>query len=456
MERPASGLRFGLLLFAVLTLALSSCDSSGEQPDTDATIAARVAATVSAVQTATASAQPPGTDTTPTPSREPTPSPIIMCTPPACQPDEVYFCPGDCPGGCGTVCATVPAPPPDTAPERVRFAPGTTGAQRTGTLAPGTEKSYVLGAAVDQLMWIFLTSENAPINAAVTHAGETISVAGRRNSEFGNYWTDWSHTLPSTGDYTVIFTNVGDVATTYSVEFSIRDQVAQEAPPERVRIAPGATAAQRSGTLQPGYSKSYVLGAAAGQDMWVQVNAFDSPINVAVIQAGATVWSEAVFSPQFGTYWTNWRNILPYTGDYTVMLLNVGEMISDYDVSFSITEQVVDPTQPPQRVEFPAGATAVTVQGELNSQPFQEYVLSAAQGQNMRVSITGYEAPVTVSAVDPNGYHLDTQMGALDASTGGYRTETDFMLPVTGDYVISLWRDDAAGATSYEVAFLIE
>jgi hypothetical protein len=190
--------------------------------------------------------------------------------------------------------------------------------------------------------------------------------------------------------------------------------------------------------------------------MWVQVNAFDSPINVAVIQAGATVWSEAVFSPQFGTYWTNWRNILPYTGDYTVMLLNVGETISDYDVSFSITEQVVDPTQPPQRVEFPAGATAVTVQGELNSQPFQEYVLSAAQGQNMRVSITGYEAPVTVSAVDPNGYHLDTQMGALDASTGGYRTETDFMLPVTGDYVISLWRDDAAGATSYEVAFLIE
>jgi hypothetical protein len=31
----------------------------------------------------------------------------IACTPPACNANETYFCPGDCPGGCGTVCATV-------------------------------------------------------------------------------------------------------------------------------------------------------------------------------------------------------------------------------------------------------------------------------------------------------------------------------------------------------------
>lgn len=33
-----------------------------------------------------------------------TETPILMCTPPACGPDEVYFCEGDCPGGCGTIC----------------------------------------------------------------------------------------------------------------------------------------------------------------------------------------------------------------------------------------------------------------------------------------------------------------------------------------------------------------
>jgi hypothetical protein len=41
-------------------------------------------------------------------------TPVLMCTPPACTPGEVYACPtGDCPGGCGTVCA---APTPITGP----------------------------------------------------------------------------------------------------------------------------------------------------------------------------------------------------------------------------------------------------------------------------------------------------------------------------------------------------
>jgi cardiolipin synthase len=40
----------------------------------------------------------------------PSPTPIgwcsIMCTPPACRPDEEWYCPGSCPCGCGTRCAT--------------------------------------------------------------------------------------------------------------------------------------------------------------------------------------------------------------------------------------------------------------------------------------------------------------------------------------------------------------
>jgi len=45
-----------------------------------------------------------------TPSAAPTP--YVMCTPPACASDEVYYCPGECPGGCGTTCVTPTAPPP--------------------------------------------------------------------------------------------------------------------------------------------------------------------------------------------------------------------------------------------------------------------------------------------------------------------------------------------------------
>jgi hypothetical protein len=33
-------------------------------------------------------------------------TPFPVCTPPLCEPNEVYHCPDECPGGCGTTCAT--------------------------------------------------------------------------------------------------------------------------------------------------------------------------------------------------------------------------------------------------------------------------------------------------------------------------------------------------------------
>ena len=52
---------------------------------------------------ATPSCTPTGT---PTATPTPTPTVQVQCTPPLCQPGEVFYCPGDCPGGCGTQCAT--------------------------------------------------------------------------------------------------------------------------------------------------------------------------------------------------------------------------------------------------------------------------------------------------------------------------------------------------------------
>ncbi len=45
-------------------------------------------------------------------STNPTTTPYVMCTPPACASDEIYYCPGECPGGCGTTCVTPTAEPP--------------------------------------------------------------------------------------------------------------------------------------------------------------------------------------------------------------------------------------------------------------------------------------------------------------------------------------------------------
>lgn len=48
-------------------------------------------------------------------SPTPTPTPAVVCTPPPCRADEVFYCPDICPGGCGTQCATPTTTPTVTA-----------------------------------------------------------------------------------------------------------------------------------------------------------------------------------------------------------------------------------------------------------------------------------------------------------------------------------------------------
>jgi hypothetical protein len=56
---------------------------------------------------------------TPTPTPTATAGCMVMCTPPACGPDEVYYCPEICPCGCGTECATrTPVPTAGSQPVR--------------------------------------------------------------------------------------------------------------------------------------------------------------------------------------------------------------------------------------------------------------------------------------------------------------------------------------------------
>ena len=85
-------------------------------------------------------------------------TPIIQCTPPPCQANEVYHCPGDCPGGCGTICATrTPAPPLNAA-----FLPDTTQYQWS-LLADGLTKPIGLVHAGDHSGRIFIIEQPGSI-----------------------------------------------------------------------------------------------------------------------------------------------------------------------------------------------------------------------------------------------------------------------------------------------------
>ena len=101
-----------VLITAVLVLGsvfVAYADSTSRQPS--AAMPARAQGDETPTATLSASTQGAeaavvGSTEVPTPTLTPTftPPPQPVCTPPPCQPGEVYYCPGECPGGCGTQC----------------------------------------------------------------------------------------------------------------------------------------------------------------------------------------------------------------------------------------------------------------------------------------------------------------------------------------------------------------
>jgi serine/threonine-protein kinase len=75
-----------------------------------------------------------------TPTHTPTPTPWPMCTPPSCNPGEVYYCPGECPGGCGVQCAT-PTPLPNHPPVMQRVYADVGSVEENKTVAVHCEAS---------------------------------------------------------------------------------------------------------------------------------------------------------------------------------------------------------------------------------------------------------------------------------------------------------------------------
>lgn len=109
-RRPLSG---GVAAAALALLLLSAC--SVLDPGQLLSPATPSLTGPTAPPEATLPAAPPTTDQLPGGE-----TPVLMCTPPACAPGEVYACGNSdgCPGGCGTVCAAPTAAPgrPATGP----------------------------------------------------------------------------------------------------------------------------------------------------------------------------------------------------------------------------------------------------------------------------------------------------------------------------------------------------
>jgi len=358
-------------------------------------------------------------------------TPMPFCTPPPCAENEDYFCSGECTGGCGIICVTstvgevivdgeqtsvtntaVSLPPSATntpqppQPIRIEFAPGTTGTSVPGRVVQGTTQRYMLQALAGQQMTAQITGDVADLALAVI--GQDGSVF---QSQMGGL-TIWQGNLPITQDYYLDV--VGNASRNFTLNVTVSSLPTPTATidlsPVRIQFLPGTTSATRPGTLGPGQSRTLTLNAAVGQLMeFVLTSA--SPINITMTYPGTTMFHEGALAQSTNQYRTTGMYTLPFTGDYAFLLTNVGTAVSDYTITYTITDSTTSGTTP-VRVQFLPGSTSATMPGIISqSSGEQAFVLTAVSGQTMNMQLLATSTPLFVTISGPNGALLAQQAG---------------------------------------------
>ena len=404
-----------------------------------------------------------------------TPAPV--CTPPPCTADEQYFCPGDCPGGCGTICATPTnenslvevieptetetavsqptttstAQPPQ--PVRIEFTQGTTGTSLQGSLAQGMTQRYILRALSGQHMMVQLSGDVADLALAVIGQDGTVLQSQTSNL------TSWQGLLPTTQDYFLDVTSGATRSFALNVTvISIPTPTATiNLSPERIQFLQGTTSATKPGTLGMEQSKVLTLGAQAGQRMAFELTSSNAPINITLTYPGTTLFHEARIDQSANLYRTTGQYTLPLDGDYAFRFTNAGTAVTDYTITFSITDSSTQ-GDTPVRVQFLPGSTSATLPGNISTADgARTFVLTAVSGQIMNVQLLADSTPLFATVSGPNGALLAQQSGAYQENVEKFETALAITLPSTGDYIISLSPIGAAPPpTDFEITFTIQ
>lgn len=226
--------------------------------------------------------------------------------------------------------------------------------------------------------------------------------------------------------------------------------------PTRINFNPGETSATRSADLPAGGVKAYVLRASAGQSMHVQTVGWSAPVNFTIRGPGGTTWHGEMGAADVFIFTA--QVTLPEDGDY-VVTLNVppDARATRYDVVFTIVDGAPPatpaPTNPPERIQFAPGTTSAQRDGLLASGPGGlQYVLAASAGQTMIVDVTSDGAPLSLTITEPSGTQ---RFAELSQEPGGYRIGHQFVLPESGDYLVTVGKADHTPSTNYTVVFTI-
>ncbi|MBX3082677.1 MAG: hypothetical protein KF716_13650 [Anaerolineae bacterium] len=292
----------------------------------------------------------------------------------------------------------------------ITFAAGATSATLVNQyVAAGSVSQYTLRAMAGQVMTVQITSVSPTLALTIYGASDGVPFV---RSDFG--LSVWTGTLTINQVYVIQVVNRGGAAN-FNLFVSI---------PARVNFNRGATGTTLVGRAGGDQTVEYLLGAAQGQTLSVAVYADTPSLFLSIYGADGTMYLQSI------QYQTAWTMQLPKTQDYIVQVINTVNTAIPYTLQVQI----------PSRVQFARGAVSTRIQGYIEQNGRNEYVLGARGGQTMTVTITSPYTTVGLTIWGDDGQPLKRyEIAPTNAWSG--------QLPATQDYHIAATA--LGGATSY-------
>lgn len=311
--------------------------------------------------------------------------------------------------------------------ERIRFQPGGTSAQVSGSLTGSQVHNYLLNASASQTLNLSVTAGTLTV---VSPSGVPLV----RGTVVSTPVQSFSQVLPESGDYRIAV-NVPDAvgSINYMLSVSVLGNLSGQNAPQRVRFAAGATSATVSGQLASGQVATYVLDAFAGQMM--NINAPNTVITL-ISPSGALLRSALPNALQ---------QLLPESGTYSIQFSTVAGATVNYAATIAISG-LPNRTSVSERIQFQTGSSGAQVYGQVSGQQAHSYVLYAFGGQRMQVTVDNG----TLTVVSPSG----TPLVRGEVTAQPVRSFNQ-VLPETGDYLINVSVPAGTGATPYTLTVIV-
>jgi hypothetical protein len=183
----------------------------------------------------------------------------------------------------------------------------------------------------------------------------------------------------------------------------------------RLAFQPYATSTEVQGTITGGTTQEYILRAAGGQLMIVNLA---SPSQQLYLRIYSAMTGQVLADTS--AHLTSWQGILPSSQDYVIALISQGT-----DTNFSMNVTI------PENIHFNPGAISATYNYPLRPRETHTFLLRASAGQTMSLTVSPTDKSVLLAFY---GYQ-DGQPYLRDAVG---ETSWTGPVPATQDYVVQV------------------